>query len=75
MCSADENPINWALGNVYRPIAAFILRLRIVVTIAALAMVATVPILMRLGSEFMAPLDEAAPLDLPTMGRFIMHPC
>jgi Cu(I)/Ag(I) efflux system membrane protein CusA/SilA len=62
-----ENPVNRVLGRFYRPIAAFIVRRRVVVAgIAALAMVATVPVFMRLGSEFMPPLDEGSLLVMPT---------
>jgi Cu(I)/Ag(I) efflux system membrane protein CusA/SilA len=62
-----ENPVNRVLGRLYRPIAAFIVRRRVVVAgIAALAMVATVPVFMRLGSEFMPPLDEGSLLVMPT---------
>ena len=62
-----QNPINRVLGNFYRPIAGFIVQQRVVVVgIAALAMVATVPVFMRLGSEFMPPLDEGSLLVMPT---------
>jgi copper/silver efflux system protein len=62
-----ENPVNRVLGRFYRPIAAFIVHRRVVVAvIAALAMVATVPVFMRLGSEFMPPLDEGSLLVMPT---------
>jgi len=62
-----QNPINRVLGQFYRPIARFIVRYRFaVVAFAALAMVATVPVFMRLGSEFMPPLDEGSLLVMPT---------
>ncbi len=62
-----ENPLNRVLGRVYRPIAGFIVRQRVaVVVIALLVMVATVPVFMRLGSEFMPPLDEGSLLVMPT---------
>lgn len=62
-----ENPLNRALARFYRPIARFIIRWRVgVIAIAALAMVATVPVFMRLGSEFMPPLDEGSLLVMPT---------
>jgi copper/silver efflux system protein len=62
-----ENPINRVLGAFYRPIANFIVRRRVIVAgVAALAMVATVPVFMRLGSEFMPPLDEGSLLVMPT---------
>lgn len=63
----EENPVNRVLGRSYRPIAAFIVRRRVAVaTVAALAMIATVPVFMRLGSEFMPPLDEGSLLVMPT---------
>lgn len=62
-----QNPVNRVLGAFYRPIAGFIVRRRVAVTaLAALAMVATIPVFMRLGSEFMPPLDEGSLLVMPT---------
>jgi Cu(I)/Ag(I) efflux system membrane protein CusA/SilA len=62
-----ENPLNRFLGRTYRPLAAFIVRHRLPVTIAAAAaMLATVPVFLRLGSEFMPPLDEGSLLVMPT---------
>jgi Cu(I)/Ag(I) efflux system membrane protein CusA/SilA len=63
----DENPLNRLLGRIYRPIAAFVVRWRFLVTAAALAvMLGTVPVALRLGSEFMPPLDEGSLLVMPT---------
>jgi len=63
----QENPINRWLGKIYRPIAALIVRRRIlVVAAAALVMGATVPVFLRLGAEFMPPLDEGSLLVMPT---------
>ncbi|WKN21106.1 efflux RND transporter permease subunit [Azotobacter vinelandii] len=65
--SEAQNPLNRVLGRLYRPIAGFIVRQRLaVVAVTALVMVATVPIFMRLGSEFMPPLDEGSLLVMPT---------
>lgn len=62
-----QNPVNRALGALYRPIASFVVRRRVAVAATAvLAMVATVPVFMRLGSEFMPPLDEGSLLVMPT---------
>lgn len=62
-----ENPLNRILGSFYRPIARFIIQWRLaVVGVAALVMAATVPVFMRLGSEFMPPLDEGSLLVMPT---------
>ena len=63
----EENPVNRVLGRIYRPIAAFVVRWRVAVaSVAAVAMIATVPVFMRLGSEFMPPLDEGSLLVMPT---------
>lgn len=65
--SEAQNPLNRVLGRLYRPIAGFIVRQRLtVVAVTALVMVATVPIFLRLGSEFMPPLDEGSLLVMPT---------
>jgi Cu(I)/Ag(I) efflux system membrane protein CusA/SilA len=62
-----ENPLNRLLGRLYRPIAAFVVRWRFPVTLGALGvMLATVPAALRLGSEFMPPLDEGSLLVMPT---------
>ena len=63
----EENPLNRVLGRVYRPLAARVVRWRWAVTAAAVAaMLATVPVFLRLGSEFMPPLDEGSLLVMPT---------
>ncbi len=63
----QENPVNRVLGRLYRPIVTMVVRRRVVVALAAaLAMLATVPVFMRLGSEFMPPLDEGSLLVMPT---------
>ena len=65
--SESENPVNRVLGGVYRPVAAFVVHRRVAVAaIAALAMIVTVPVFARLGSEFMPPLDEGSLLVMPT---------
>jgi Cu(I)/Ag(I) efflux system membrane protein CusA/SilA len=63
----NENPVNRFLARVYLPIAELVVRRRRLVTAAAaLAIVATVPLFLRLGSEFMPPLDEGSLLVMPT---------
>jgi copper/silver efflux system protein len=63
----QQNPVNRWLGKVYRPIAALVVQRRVPVVIAAaFVMVATVPVFLRLGSEFMPPLDEGSLLVMPT---------
>jgi len=62
-----ENPVNRFLGRLYRPTVRFVVRRRsLVVTAAAGVMLATVPIFLSLGSEFMPPLDEGSLLVMPT---------
>jgi Cu(I)/Ag(I) efflux system membrane protein CusA/SilA len=64
---ADANPVNRLLGRLYRPVAELAVRRRWVVTAAsAVALALTVPLFLRLGSEFMPPLDEGSLLVMPT---------
>jgi len=62
-----KNPINRVLMALYTPVVRFVVehRWKVIVT-AALAMALTVPALMRLGSEFMPPLNEGVILYMPT---------
>jgi Cu(I)/Ag(I) efflux system membrane protein CusA/SilA len=61
------NPVSRVLSAIYRPIATRIVRYRVAVVAAAVAlMIATVPVFQRLGSEFMPPLDEGSLLVMPT---------
>ena len=61
------NPVSRLLTTLYRPVAAFVVRFRMLVVAAAAAlMIATVPVFQRLGSEFMPPLDEGSLLVMPT---------
>lgn len=61
------NPVSRLLSTLYRPVAVLVVRFRIAVVAAAvLLMVATVPVMQRLGSEFMPPLDEGSLLVMPT---------
>lgn len=62
-----ENPVARWLAGLYRPIAVRVVRWRHgVVAAAGLAMLATVPVYLHLGSEFMPPLDEGSLLVMPT---------
>ena len=62
-----RNPINRALMRGYHPFVRFVLRRRAATLIAAGALIAvTVPIYLRLGSEFMPPLYEGTILYMPT---------
>jgi Cu(I)/Ag(I) efflux system membrane protein CusA/SilA len=63
----ETNPVSRVLSAFYRPIAVFVVRSRnLVIAGAAILMVGTVPMFLRLGSEFMPPLDEGALLVMPT---------
>ncbi len=62
-----RNPINRALITIYTPVARFCLRHGKLVVVMALAMVVlTIPVFLRLGSEFMPPLNEGTILYMPT---------
>jgi copper/silver efflux system protein len=63
----EANPINRFLIAVYAPVVRFVVRWRWAVVAAALVvMLATVPLLLSLDSEFMPPLNEGALLYMPT---------
>lgn len=63
----DENPVNRALARFYAPIARRVIAWRVrVVAAAVVIMLATIPVFMSLGSEFMPPLDEGSLLVMPT---------
>lgn len=62
-----ENPVARFVTRVYRPIVRAVVRARfVVVGIAVLLLLGTVPVALRLGSEFMPPLDEGSLLVMPT---------
>jgi Cu(I)/Ag(I) efflux system membrane protein CusA/SilA len=62
-----ESPVNRTLVRLYTPVVRRVVRQRgLVVAGALLLMAATVPVSLRLGSEFMPPLDEGALLYMPT---------
>jgi Cu(I)/Ag(I) efflux system membrane protein CusA/SilA len=63
----EENPVSRLLSRVYRPMVRLMVRRRFIVVTAAAAIVfGTVPMFLRLGSEFMPPLDEGSLLVMPT---------
>jgi Cu(I)/Ag(I) efflux system membrane protein CusA/SilA len=63
----EENPVNRLLSRAYRPVVRLMVRWRMLVVVAAMAIIgATVPMFLRLGSEFMPPLDEGSLLVMPT---------
>jgi Cu(I)/Ag(I) efflux system membrane protein CusA/SilA len=62
-----ENPVNRALVRLYTPVVHRVVRHRgLVVAGALVLMAATVPVSLRLGSEFMPPLNEGTLLYMPT---------
>ncbi|MBI2817794.1 MAG: efflux RND transporter permease subunit [Acidobacteria bacterium] len=63
----EKHPISRFLIAAYHPIVEFSLRFRALVILAAFVLVAlTVPVFLRLGSEFMPPLNEGTILYMPT---------
>jgi Cu(I)/Ag(I) efflux system membrane protein CusA/SilA len=62
----EKNPVNRLLIRAYHPIVKLVLRRRVAtLVIAGLLMASTVPVVMRLGSEFMPPLYEGSLLYMP----------
>jgi len=62
-----DNPITRLLDRLYGPVCRFALRFRWpVIAAAGLLVLATVPVVRRLGSEFMPPLNEGTLLYMPT---------
>ncbi len=63
----NKNPINRLLTAAYSPVVRFVVEHRFAVVIAALlTMVLTAPVIPRLKSEFMPPLNEGVILYMPT---------
>jgi Cu(I)/Ag(I) efflux system membrane protein CusA/SilA len=63
----DKNPLSRWLIALYRPILSGALRIRwLTAGGAVVAVAATVPVFMRLGAEFMPPLNEGTILYMPT---------
>ena len=62
----EKNPVNRFLIWAYHPFVRFVLRHRALTLVAAaLLMASTVPVYLRLGSEFMPPLNEGTVLYMP----------
>jgi Cu(I)/Ag(I) efflux system membrane protein CusA/SilA len=62
-----KNPLNWLLILLYRPILSGVLHVRwLTLALAVAAVGLTVPVFMRLGAEFMPPLNEGTILYMPT---------
>jgi Cu(I)/Ag(I) efflux system membrane protein CusA/SilA len=63
----DKHPLSRFLRRLYQPFVELALRFRYAMVIGAVLIVlATIPIYLRLGSEFMPPLDEGVLLYMPT---------
>lgn len=63
----SKNPLNRFLIKIYNPVVKFVLRFKkSTILVAAILLVATVPIFNRLGTEFMPPLNEGSILYMPT---------
>lgn len=64
--SEETHPISRPLMKIYHPIVKFVLNYKwVVLFLALLAVLATVPIFQKLGSEFMPPLNEGSILYMP----------
>ena len=62
----EKNPVNRLLIRAYHPFVRLVLRHRIATLVVALLLMAsTVPVVLRLGSEFMPPLYEGSLLYMP----------
>src|SRR5512139_195900 len=63
----ETHPVNRALMRLYEPAAAWSLRNKwLVISVALFLIVATVPVFLSLGSEFMPPLEEGTLFYMPT---------
>jgi Cu(I)/Ag(I) efflux system membrane protein CusA/SilA len=63
----ERHPISQALQRLYEPPCRWVLRHpRATLALAAAAVLTTVPVFLRLGSEFMPPLQEESLLYMPT---------
>jgi copper/silver efflux system protein len=62
-----RNPVNRFLIALYMPVIHWVLRFRkTTIALAVLALVLTIPAFMRLGSEFMPPMNEGMIFYMPT---------
>lgn len=65
--SEESHPVSRILFKVYDPIVSFVIDYRKTVIAVAVALVlATIPIFLKLGTEFMPPLNEGTILYMPT---------
>jgi Cu(I)/Ag(I) efflux system membrane protein CusA/SilA len=62
-----DHPISRPLMKIYDPVCRFVLQHRWkTIVVAVIALVLTIPVFFKLGSEFMPPLDEGTLLYMPT---------
>ena len=62
----EKHPISRPLMKIYRPVVRFVLAYKwLVIGLATLAILFTVPVYLKLGSEFMPPLNEGTILYMP----------
>ena len=65
--SGHQNSLNKLLVRSYQPVVRLALRFRLwVVGLSVLALIVTVPVFLKLGNEFMPPLNEGSILYMPT---------
>jgi len=65
--SEEDHPISRPMMKVYHPVVEFVLNYKwLTIGLAVVAMVFTVPVYFKLGSEFMPPLDEGTLLYMPS---------
>jgi Cu(I)/Ag(I) efflux system membrane protein CusA/SilA len=63
----EKHPISRVLIRIYEPVVAWSLKnKRVVIAAALVLMIATIPIYLKLGSEYMPPLEEGSILYMPT---------
>jgi Cu(I)/Ag(I) efflux system membrane protein CusA/SilA len=62
----SKNPVNRIFERIYTPILAWCLKYRkTVLAVNVVALLITIPLMMRIGTEFMPPLDEGSILFMP----------
>lgn len=65
--SEERHPVSRRLIRIYEPVCRFVLdRPKTTLAVAFAVLLSTVPVYLRLGSEFMPPLDEGTILYMPT---------
>ncbi|HBH62210.1 MAG TPA: CusA/CzcA family heavy metal efflux RND transporter, partial [Nitrospiraceae bacterium] len=65
--SEDRHPVSSRLIKIYEPVAAWSLRQKwLVIALAIVLVLVTIPVFLNLGSEFMPPLDEESIFFMPT---------